>query len=92
MPTFNIVKESKPNKTFRVASIIGKFDLQSEKITEQFQGDIDLPKNWQIGLNQSFMFCKQLKYMRNRTSCVFFFCLWVHVWLRVVDDLKQCLG
>ena len=50
MPAFNIIKESKPKKTFRVESIIGKFDLQSEKILEQFQGNIDLPKDWQIGL------------------------------------------
>ena len=50
MPTFDIVKEVKPKKTFRVASVIGKFDLQSENIVEHFQGDIDLPKQWQIGL------------------------------------------
>lgn len=50
MPTFDIIKEVKPNKTFRVASVIGKFDLQSENIVEHFKGDIDLPKNWQIGL------------------------------------------
>jgi ABC-type dipeptide/oligopeptide/nickel transport system ATPase subunit len=50
MPHFNIVKESKPTKTFRVASIIGKFDLESEHIIEQFQGDIDIDDNWQIGL------------------------------------------
>lgn len=50
MPTFNIIKEVKPKKTFRVASVIGKFDLQSENIIEHFQGDIDLPKQWQIGL------------------------------------------
>ena len=50
MPTFDIVKEVKPKKTFRVASVIGKFDLQSENIVEHFQGNIDLPKQWQIGL------------------------------------------
>lgn len=50
MPTFDIIKKVKPSKTFRVASIIGKFDLQSEQITEHFKGDIDLSKNWQIGL------------------------------------------
>jgi len=42
MPTFDIIKESKPAKTFRVASVIGKFDLQSEKITEHFKGEIIL--------------------------------------------------
>jgi len=50
MPTFDIVKEVKPSKTFRVASVIGKFDLQSENIVEHFKGDIDIPNEWQIGL------------------------------------------
>lgn len=50
MPTFDIIKEVKPNKTFRVASVIGKFDLQSENIVEHFKGDINLSENWQIGL------------------------------------------
>jgi ABC-type lipoprotein export system ATPase subunit/GNAT superfamily N-acetyltransferase len=50
MPTFDIVKEVKPSKTFRVASVIGKFDLQSENVVEHFKGDIDIPNEWQIGL------------------------------------------
>lgn len=50
MPTFDIVKEVKPKQTFRVASVIGKFDLQSEHIVERFQGEIDLQKDWQIGI------------------------------------------
>lgn len=50
MPTFDIIKEVKPKKTFRVASVIGKFDLQSEHIIEHFQGNIDINENWQIGL------------------------------------------
>jgi len=50
MPTFNIIRKTKPNKSFRVASVIGKFDLQNEEIIEQFEGNIDLPNNWQIGL------------------------------------------
>ena len=50
MPTFDIIKESKPSKTFRVASVIGKFDLQSENIVEHFKGDIELPEQWQVGL------------------------------------------
>jgi len=50
MPTFNIIKKSQPKLSFRVSSIIGKFDLQSEKIVERFKGDIDLPKKWKIGL------------------------------------------
>lgn len=50
MPTFDIIKEVKPKQTFRVASVIGKFDLQSEHIVEHFKGDIDINDNWQIGL------------------------------------------
>jgi predicted acetyltransferase len=50
MPTFDIIKESKPSKTFRVASVIGKFDLQSENIVEHFKGDINIPEQWQVGL------------------------------------------
>ena len=50
MPTFDIIKEVKPNQTFRVASVIGKFDLQSEHIIEHFKGDIQVPEKWQIGL------------------------------------------
>lgn len=50
MPTFDIIKEVKPTKTFRVASVIGKFDLQSENVIEHFKGDINIPDNWQIGL------------------------------------------
>ena len=49
MPNFNIIKEVKPKKTFRVSSVIGKFDLQTEHIKEQFIGDIDLNDEWQIG-------------------------------------------
>ena len=50
MPTFDIIKEVKPKQTFRVASVIGKFDLQSEHIVEHFQGNIDINDNWQVGL------------------------------------------
>lgn len=50
MPTFDIIKEVKPKQTFRVASVIGKFDLQSEHIVEHFKGNIDINENWQVGL------------------------------------------
>jgi len=50
MPTFDIIKEVKPKQTFRVASVVGKFDLQSEHIIERFQGNIDINEDWQIGL------------------------------------------
>jgi len=50
MPTFDIIKEVNPKKSFRVAAIVGKFDLESNHITEQFKGEINLPEKWQIGL------------------------------------------
>lgn len=50
MITFDIKRENKPDKTFRVASVIGKFDLQDDRFTEQFKGEINLPSDWKIGL------------------------------------------
>jgi len=50
MPNFDIIRESKPVQSFRVASVMGKFDLQSNHIKERFTGSIDMPKDWQIGL------------------------------------------
>lgn len=50
MPNFNIIRETKPAKTFRVASVMGTYDLQDNVIREHFVGSIDLPQNWQIGL------------------------------------------
>lgn len=50
MPTFDIIKKSEPKQSFRVASIIGKFDLQSNAIEERFTGNIDISDSWQIGL------------------------------------------
>ena len=40
MPNFDIVREVKPKKTFRVASIMGTFDLETENIIEHFKGNI----------------------------------------------------
>lgn len=51
MPTFDIIKENKADKSsFRVSSIIGMFDLQNEHIKEHFVGNIDLPKEWNVGI------------------------------------------
>ena len=50
MPNFSILKHVQPKKTFRVASVMGKFDLQTEHIKEQFTGSIDVDKTWQIGV------------------------------------------
>lgn len=50
MPHFDIVRQVCPKKTFRVASVMGTFDLQSENIKEHFVGDISMPTDWSIGL------------------------------------------
>lgn len=50
MPNFDIVREVKPKKTFRVASIMGTFDLETENIIEHFKGNIALPNEWSVGL------------------------------------------
>lgn len=50
MPAFDIIRQSRPKETFRVKSIIGKFDLQQSEALEHFKGSIDLPEKWNIGL------------------------------------------
>jgi len=50
MPSFDIIKTASPKKTFRVANVMGKFDLQSNQIQERFTGMIEPPADWQIGL------------------------------------------
>ena len=50
MPHFELLREVNPPKTFRVASIMGKFDLDSNHIVEKFEGNIDIPEKWNIGL------------------------------------------
>lgn len=47
--TFDFVKESPIENTFRVSKIRGLFDYQNESSVEHFSGEIKLPKNWQIG-------------------------------------------
>lgn len=51
MPTFNIIKQSNYEKTFRNESVKGQFDLQIESVEERFNGNIDIEnKEWSIGL------------------------------------------
>lgn len=51
MPNFDIIKETKPKKTFRTESIKGQFDLEIETVKERFTGNIDIDdKDWSIGL------------------------------------------
>lgn len=50
MSHFDIVRKSDVKKTFRVASVMGDFDVKTEHANEHFVGDIDIPKEWRIGL------------------------------------------
>lgn len=50
MSHFNIVRFAQPGESFRVKSVMGTFDLQTNKTTEHFVGDIDLPAEWNVGL------------------------------------------
>lgn len=50
MSHFNIIRKTEPNNSFRVASVLGTYDLQQKLIEEHFEGDIDLPEKWNIGL------------------------------------------
>ena len=51
MPSFDIIKESKPKETFRISSVLNAFDLDIEKVKEHFKGNIDIEgKEWNVGL------------------------------------------
>lgn len=48
---FNITKETTPEETFRVSSVLNAFDISAGKIKEHFEGNIDIEgKEWNIGL------------------------------------------
>ena len=51
MPEFDITKEINPAKTFRIASVMGQFDIQTEHVIENFKGKIDIEgKDWSVGV------------------------------------------
>ena len=50
MQDFNIVKKSAIDKTFRVESIKGTYDLNIEETEEVFSGQIDISGDWNIGV------------------------------------------
>lgn len=51
MPHFDIIKTSNPKESFRIASVKGIFDLQTNSIVEHFTGDINLEGlEWNIGV------------------------------------------
>lgn len=49
MPHFNIIKTNDIKKTFRVAHIMGDYDVKVEHSNEHFIGDINYPQDWHIG-------------------------------------------
>lgn len=50
MPAFDIIRESVPSQSFRAKQTIDRFELQGDKITERFFGELSLPDEWNIGL------------------------------------------
>lgn len=50
MQNFDIVKKCEIDKTYRVARIMGDFDVAADHAQEHFTGHIDFPENWQIGV------------------------------------------
>lgn len=51
MPSFDIVKQSAFQKSFRTSAIVSAFSIDTEHIKEHFKGSIDIEgKEWNIGL------------------------------------------
>jgi len=38
------------NKSFRVQSLIGQYDLENKEVIQEFKGNYKLPEHWNIGL------------------------------------------
>lgn len=50
MQSFDIVKNADIKETFRVSRVMNDFDVKIEHSAERFKGQIDFPKDWNIGL------------------------------------------
>lgn len=51
MPSFNIIKQSEFEESFRIKSIKAQFDLKIDKVVEKFEGKIEIEnKEWNVGL------------------------------------------
>lgn len=50
MPTFDIIKKSDINESYRVKRIMSDFDVQEKHATEHFSGNLELPEKWNIGV------------------------------------------
>lgn len=50
MSSFDIVKESRPSRSFKVGKIRADYDYSPDVVREHFVGSIELPDVWTIGL------------------------------------------
>lgn len=50
MPRFHIVRTADIKDTFRVSRIMADFDVAKEHCNRVFDGEINLPDDWQVGL------------------------------------------
>lgn len=50
MPHFDIVRKNSVKNTFRVSKIEADFDIKPEHSNEHFEGDIEIPDKWNIGV------------------------------------------
>lgn len=50
MPSFNIVKKSDIEETFRVSKVIADYDVKIEHTNENFVGTMEMPTKWSIGV------------------------------------------
>lgn len=50
MQHFSIDKKNKVDKTFRVSKIMADFDVDTKHSNEHFEGDFDLPEEWNVGI------------------------------------------
>ena len=50
MPHFDIVKKNNVKNTFRVSKIEADFDIKPEHSNEHFEGDIEIPQKWNVGV------------------------------------------
>lgn len=50
MPSFDIIRKTDVDRTFRVASVMSDFDIRPEQCAEHFKGELNLPNDWHIGI------------------------------------------
>lgn len=50
MPHFDIIKINEPDLTFRTSKIQADYDVKNEHSCEHFEGNLELPEKWKIGV------------------------------------------